>query len=266
VPLTKEQIIAHIDAHVANVDDAIEHLKPAEFTSKRDIAERRWQIYLLVLSGDAVRGVAALLRAKEYRAAVVLARTIFEYRIKAEYLIKNRKEAYRQFRLLPKKVYTDLSKLSAPSDVDQANLVNMYLEWRRTAGILAEEYQGDIGASKMALAVLEDTKTDGDGKEYSPEFIHKYGIPSWTVHADAAGMAEVLPGFNNDHDWSIRAGAIPYEHFSTVALEVLHTVFDHLRAVRIAYDLDYEPLEKLGMRSLAVRAIVMREWRTLGDG
>jgi len=260
MPLTKEQIVTHIDAHVANIDDAIEHLKPATFISKRDIAERRWQIYLLVMSGDATRGVASLLRAEEYRCAVVLARCIFEYRIKAEYLLKNRKEAYRQFNLLPKKVYSDLSKLSASSDVDRANLVNMYLEWCRTAGTLADEYQGDIGASKMAMAILEDKKQDSDGREYSPEFVHKYGIPSWTVHADAAGMAEVLPGFKDDQDWSIGAGAIPYEHFTTVALEVLHTLFDHLRAVRIQYGLDYEPLQRLGIRSMAIRALVMREW------
>jgi len=263
--ISEESIIAHIDAHAANIDDAIEQLSQAKPTSKREVADRRWQVYLLVLSGDALRGVAALLRAKEYRCAVILARSIFEYRIKAEYLLKNRKEAYRQFNLLPKKIYADLGRLPAPNVMDQAQLVNLYLEWRRTAGTLADETRRDIGAFQMAMAILEDQNTDSEGNAYSPEFVDKYGIPSWTVHADAAGIAEVLPGFKDDHDWSIRRGAIAFEHFSTVALEVLHTVYDHLRVVRIEFDLDFGPLQLLGLQSIAIREVVMREWRAI-DG
>lgn len=192
-----------------------------------------------------MRGAVALLYAKEYRSAVILARSIFEYRIKAEYFLKKRREAYRQFRLTVRRIHTDLSKLSPPDEASAAHLENAYLDWHRTAGVLANDFMGDIGASQMWLAVAEDVRIDSDGKPYSPEFIHKYGIPSWTVHADSAGMAEVFPGFNDDSDWKIREGSVLFDHFSAVALEVLHSIYDHLRCVRIKYKLDFHPLEQL---------------------
>lgn len=260
---SEDAIVAHIEAHIENIDDAVKCLMPTKRIGKREGYDRRWQVYLLVLQRDVVRGLVAVLRAKEYRPAIVLSRCVFEYRIKAEYLLKNRKEAHRQFQLVPKRIHDDLSRLPAPDDWTKAQLVNEYLEWRRTAGTLGDDIHGDIGATKMALAIADDKKIDSDGAPYSPEEIHKYGIPSWIVHADGAGMVDVFPGWKNDDDWRIRdkTGLLD---LGDVALQVLHTIFDHLRVVRMYFRLDFGPLEALARRSLEIREAVMLEWRRQG--
>jgi hypothetical protein len=90
---------------------------------------------------------------------------------------------------------------------------------------------GDIGVSKMALSITEDKRIDQDGREYSKEFIHKYGIPSWTLHADAVGMVEIFPGWDGDDDWTIVENAFAREQFSSVTQQTLHTVFEHPRVI-----------------------------------
>jgi hypothetical protein len=258
--LTDEQIIAHIEAHLPNYADAIARLKPTNRLGKREIAERRWQIYLLVLSADTVRGFVALLKSQQYRAAVILARCIFEYRIKAEYLTQNRREAYRQFNLIPARIHADLSKLKAPDQQSEIALVSHYLEWRRTAGKFADDFQGDMGASKMWSAITTDKKTDSDGKDYSPTFVHKYGIPSWSVHADAASMPDVFPGWNDAHDWSIREATGFFDYLST-ALSITHSIHEHLLIVRRFFKFDGAGLDQLAQRSYAMRTVILAEWR-----
>ena len=112
--ISDEQIIAHIEAHIANIDETIKELRPTKIVSKREVAERRLQTYLLILTRSAIRGVVALLRAKEYRSAIILGRSIFEYRIKSEYLLENRREAYRQFRLIPRRMHTESQNCPHP--------------------------------------------------------------------------------------------------------------------------------------------------------
>ena len=141
-----------------------------------------------------------------------------------------------------------------------AEIVNSYLSWRRTAGKLADDYMGDIGVSKMALSIAEDRQTDQDGREYSREFIHKYGIPSWTIHADAVGIVEIFPGWDQTENWKIADQAFEREQFSSVTQQALHTVFDHLRAIRIHYKLDFEPLARLAQRSLEIRESERAKW------
>lgn len=216
MPVPDEEIIAHIEAHLPNYADAIERLKPAGPLGKRELADRRWQIYLLVLSAEAVRGFVALLKAKEYRSALILARCVFEYRINAEYFIQNRPAAYRQLRLVPARIHADLSKLKAPDQQTEITLISQYLEWRRTAGELADDTHGDIGAFQMWQTIATDKQTDSEGKAYSPEFVHKYGLPSWNVHADAAIMPDVFPGWNDIHDWRARDSTVLFEHLGTV--------------------------------------------------
>ncbi len=259
MPVSEAQIIAHLEAHVANIYDAVERLRPHKFKSKRDVVERRWQILLLTLSADAVRGFITMLKARNHRSAIILARSIFEYRIKSEYFLANRKEAYRQYRLIPKRVHADLSKLPAPDDAAAAELVNMYLEWRRTAGRLADDYAGGVGVSKMFLTIAGDKRHTSDGIEYSPEFIDKYGIPSWTVHADAAAIAQVFLFWNSDDNWMIGEASL-FEQLGA-ASQVMHTLFDHLRAVRIHYNMDVEPLERLRKRSIQIQDDLKRECR-----
>jgi len=200
-----------------------------------------------------------VLKAHNHRSAVILARSIFEYRIKSEYFLANRKEAYRQYRMIPKRVHADLSKLPAPDDAAAAELVNRYLEWRRTAGLLADDNAGDIGAAKMFLTIATDKRRASEGSEYSPEFIDKYGIPSWTVHADAAAIAQVFPLWNSDDNWTINEPAL-LEQLGT-ASQVLHTLFDHLRAVRIHHKMEVESLKRLRDISLQIQADLKREWR-----
>lgn len=258
--VSEEDVILHIEAHLANIDDAIETLHPKKRKSKREVAELRFQVYILVLTRSAIRGLVALLRAREYRSAIVLGRCLFEYRIKSEYLLKNRKEAYRQFSLIPRRIHADLIRLPSPDDVTAAEITNSYLSWRRTAGKLADDYMGDIGVSRMALSIAEDRQIDQDEREYSKEFIHKYGIPSWTVHADAVGIVEIFPGWDRDDNWTIADQAFEREQFSSVTQQTLHTVFDHLRAIRIHYKLDFEPLAQLALRSVEIRESERAKW------
>ena len=112
----------------------------------------------------------------------------------------------------------------------------------------------------MALTLARDKLVDRDGAEYSPEFVTKYGIPSWTVHADAVGIVEIFPRWNDDDDWTIVDDAFVGEQFINVTQQVLHTVFDHLRAVCIHYGLDFSSLERLAMRSLEIRERERGKW------
>jgi hypothetical protein len=82
------EIVLHIENHILNIDDAIESMRQMKRKSKRAVAELRLQIYILVLTKSAIRGLVALLRAGECRSAIILGRCIFEYRLKSEYLLK----------------------------------------------------------------------------------------------------------------------------------------------------------------------------------
>lgn len=109
----------------------------------------------------------------------------------------------------------------------------------------------------MFLTIAIDKRTDANGNEYSPEFIDKYGIPSWTVHGDAAGIPSVFPMWDKNDDWTIR-NPDSFDRLAP-ALQVSHTLFDHLRAVRLHYGLDFQELEAIGKRSVQIQQNLKRE-------
>ncbi len=135
----------------------------------------------------------------------ILARSMFEYQQKAEYLPKHRKQAFEQYGSIGARKHTVLSKLAHPNPQITLELTAQYLEWKRTSGD-RDERSGNVVLSKMHLENVDPNtiKTDKDGNQYTEHYQTAYGLPSLHVHGEAMMMPEVFHDANDDSDWEFR--------------------------------------------------------------
>jgi hypothetical protein len=211
--------------------------------SKRRRAASRWVIYLGVMIVKAAEGVAAIAPTGNARAMIVLARSMFEYQQKAEFLVKHHREAFDQLDSLPAREYAELTKLQDTPGLD-VQIAASYLEWKRTSAD-KDERSGNRRLSHMHLDnTSEPIKKDKNGTKYTDEYQTQYGIASLYVHGEAMLMPEVFLNTTSQSDWGFvydRTYAGPL----TAVLAALEQIMYFCSKTSKAYSLDESRIQAL---------------------
>lgn len=59
-----DALIANLGAYLLNIKDAMAQVRSRNFQSAREVVEGKWQVYLLLLTWDALKGFTTLLKSK----------------------------------------------------------------------------------------------------------------------------------------------------------------------------------------------------------
>jgi hypothetical protein len=226
------------------VEKTADNLRPSESLDEEAVAQRRWQIMLGILTLDAARSMERLAKAAEVRTCIILARCIYEYRIRSAYYLKHPDDALRQYRLVPSRHYKDMQKLPSSNADAEAALAANYLEWRKNAENPDDKARVPAVA-RMAydLAPPGERLKDANGTEYAQEEGAAYGIPSWYVHGQAPIILELFDDWEDPTNWRF------YKDVRVMRLETILRGTNgflavYLKTLREAFNMDIAPVKR----------------------
>jgi|ERR1035437_215370 hypothetical protein len=239
---------------IALIEKAVDVLTPETGTplSRRDVAARRCELQLAVLTVNVSVSVLLLCEAGDARGAYILLRSIYEYRVKAAYFRKHPKIAFEQYKSIQARLHAHLSKLNHPTPGITAIVEADLREWRKTAGA-RDEYSGSVQFTKMAMDLADDAqkKKDKRGHEYTADNQTLYGIASLYAHGDVSLMHEVFPNWRDDSDWTIDESRANVST-STVLFGLNSILALYLKELGSAYGLDVTAIHGIMGRMLAL--------------
>jgi hypothetical protein len=222
-------------------------------TAKKDVALRRWAMYLGLLMVNVGKSVARLIDTEDVTAIAILCRSIYEYRVKTEFFLhdaKTQELALQQYLTIPTAYRRQLKRMPTTTDEIEKQLDAMFEAWIKQGGA-KDIYSGSKGLTKMALALAgkKEILKDENGEEYTHALAVSYGHPSWFAHGDAPLIAEFFPEWMKDDNWDYVEEPSSSGALSTIRGSI-GDVFTYLVHVRRHYDIPLIPVQVAMRRAL----------------
>jgi len=199
-------------------------------TSRRDESVTRWTAYLGTLIEEAGNAAAHALVLEMPRAALILNRQVFEYRIRLAYLYAHPEKAEALLDSLP---YTVLKEARNAHGFFEPEMLQQYetnfREWAEEHPEL-DSQTNEQGFRPMAEEIL--------GETFSRDFFFHYSLPSIIAHGKPQGMVDVLEMVDGRPVWHPNSRmADASSEFSKLAYSLLGAIL----SIRERYSLDMKP-------------------------
>jgi hypothetical protein len=221
-------------------------VKPKPGESKRQIALRRWMATLGAMLKNVGRSISRLDPTDDAVAITILCRSMFEYRVKALYFLKDNeaaRNATKQY-MTPISGYVNgLQKLPTKFPGVTERLSEIYEAWIKAGG--QQLHAGNITLTKVALALTDLTKIKVDDKQgrYSDELIAFQHIPSWFVHGEPQLLAEFFPNWLDENDHTFTTSPTYHGDALIHVKGAIGDIYAYLLFVRKKYGMMLLPLK-----------------------
>ena len=241
---------AQLDKHKASLEEmlgllesTIEQVRTLKELApgKRDVAVRRWVLMLGAMMLNVARSVGRLADSGDVAAIYILNRSIYEYKIKTLYFLKDsktRRLAHEQYMTTATAYIQGLKRLPTMTEELSAQMDALQNAWFESGG-KEDPYSGARGVTTMALELAspDEILTLNDRDKYTHDLSVSYHIPSWFVHGSAPLIGEFFSNLNDDSDWTLNN--IPSNHTNVLPLlrSTISYLFVYMHAVRRHYRL-----------------------------
>jgi hypothetical protein len=244
---------ASLDEMLRLIDHTLKALPPKQKEGRRDVALRRWAMMLGVMMLNVGRTVSRLIETDDVVSILILGRSIYEYRLKAQYFFKDkttRRLAFDQFMTIVTAYVNGLRRLPTLTPTLDQKLEMMRDSWVQTGG-KADPYSGHRAVKTMALDLASpgEVKQDADGDKYTAALSTSYGIPSWYAHASAPLIAEFSPHWYDDEDWTFSETPVNHTDVLPMIRGIIADLFMYLWTVRKHYKIQSYDLKLAVERS-----------------
>lgn len=180
--------------------ETLDAVIPIPQTGGAGQAIHQWAIYLGTLAEEIATAAEELAMLDLLRAASILVRQLYEYRIKFEYLARNEDKALALMNSLEKRVHQEAENAG---DYFSSSERTSYEENYRAWALKNPELDSQ-NSEKKFRAMLEAVK----GKGFETEYFRCYSAPSIIAHGQPHGIIDVLSsedgGRVKRHYWQSR--------------------------------------------------------------
>lgn len=254
--------------------EAVRTYKSKAPEARRDIALRRWAMALGALMLNAGRSISRLIETDDLVSIMILSRSMYEYRLKTQYFLKNnatRRLAFDQFMTIVTSFVQGLRRLRTVTEDIDAKLTASYDAWV-AAGGKEDPYSGKRAVTTMALDLAKPNEilTDKNGDRYTHELTTSYHIPSWFSHGTATVIGEFFPKWYDDADMTFQITPLHHNSVEVYIRGVISEIVQYLFVVRKRYSLEMFSLKLAIERSRdlqppEIRRVLEEKYRSHRD-
>lgn len=220
-------------------------VKPKSGESKRQIALRRWMATLGAMLLNVGRSIGRLDPTEDAVAVTILCRSMFEYRVKALYFLKDNeaaRNAMKQYMTTISGYVYGLKNLPTEFPGVTDRLGEVHEAWIKAGG--QQLHAGNVTLTNMALS-LDPSKVKVDDKQgrYSDELITYQHIPSWFVHGEPQLLAEFFPNWLDENDHTFTTAPTYHGDALIHVRGAIGDIYAYLFEVRKTYGMILLPLK-----------------------
>jgi hypothetical protein len=251
------------DKHKASLDEMLQLLehtlklvrayKPKAPEARRDIALRRWAMTLGALMLNVGRSISRLIDTDDVVTVMILSRSMYEYRLKTQYFLKDnqtRRLAFDQFMTIVTAFVQGLRRLPTITEDIDDRLTASHNAWIASGG-KEDPYSGKRAVTTMAIELAQpgEVLKDDKGNEYTHQLTTSYHIPSWFAHGSAPVVGEFFPKWYDDADMTFQTTPLHHNSVLVYIRGVISEIFQYIFLVRKRYDIEMFSLKQAVERS-----------------